>query len=76
MAGGGQRQGQTWALSRGCPVLEARGQRTEGRLDCCEQAQGALCWWQGTCTALKPTRALETLELGFRGWSQGSQKGS
>lgn len=56
--------------------MEDRGPRTEGRLDCCEQAQGALCWWQGTCTALKPTGALGTLKLGFSWWSQGSQKGS
>ena len=74
-AGGGLRQEQTWALSWGCPVSADRGQRTEGRLDCRELTQGALCWWKGKRTPRKPTWALGTLESGFS-VGHSSQKGS
>lgn len=75
MAGGGLRQEQTW----GCPVLGVpssadRGQRTEGRLDCGELTQGALCWWKGKRTPRKPTWVLGTLQLGFS-VGHSSQKG-
>lgn len=75
-AGGGLRQEQTWALSWGCPVSADRGQRTEGRLDCRELTQGALCWWKGKRTPRKPTWALGTLESGFsvgHSFQKGSQ---
>ena len=75
VAGGGLRQEQTWALSWGCPVSADSGQRTEGRLDCRELTQGALCWWKGKCTPRKPTWTLGTLESGFC-VGHSSQKGS